>query len=137
MTKARDTIRVLRAIFSGDRSTIPIRTAEWDEYQALYQFTLSKDEDEARTLDSFRLLDLVIDVLFKGASLADAGRKASGGRYSTEVQARAYAVAQMHVAARVLAWNQREYAPHRLAASEAARRLSAQSGTVPAGSGAH
>jgi len=135
--KTRDTIKALRAIFAGDRSTIPIRSPEWSEYQALYRFTQSMDEDDARTLDAFRLLDLVIDVLFKGISLADAGRQASGDRYATEVQARAYAVAQMHVAARILDWNQREYAPHRRAASEAARRLCAQSGAVPAGNNAH
>ena len=79
------------------------------EMAALLDYALNPNPDDMSVLNTFDLEGVVRAVLIDGVSLPLAGQDASGGRYSTEIQARAYAVGMIQQAGKVLVWNRREY----------------------------
>lgn len=108
------TRKALRVIYGEQRSSHAA------EIEALASYAADPHPDDTRVLDSFGLGPTVRAVLADGVDLPTAGNVASEGRYATEIQARAYAVALIHQAGRVLLWNTREYRPQRSAAAQIA-----------------
>lgn len=106
----------LRTIY-GD-----MRTTETEAFAALLRYAQNQTPDETAQLAAFGLDKVVIDVLVEGTPLAYAGKVASGERYDTANQARAYAIALIHQAGRVLVWNAKVFVPHRQMSAALAER---------------
>ncbi len=79
------------------------------EMAALLEYALNPSRDDMSVLNTFDLEGVVRAVLIDGVSLPLAGQEASDGQYSTEIQARSYAVGLIQQAGKVLVWNHREY----------------------------
>lgn len=99
--------KILRVIYGDQKDDCR------EEMLALSTYAADPNPDDEAVLERFGLAELVRAVLIDGTELPDAGQDASFGRYATEIQARAYAVAHMHMAGRVLVWNRQAYQPLR------------------------
>lgn len=107
MNQAREVARILRVIYgksAADHAT---------EVRALQAYALNPGPDSMGVLDALGLEQVVRAALIDMIALPEVGKLASAGQYATEIQARAYAVAMIQMAGRLLAWNEAEYRPHR------------------------
>src|SRR5690606_23560586 len=84
-----------------------------EEMRALQAYALAPDPDSMAVLDTFGLEEVVRAALIDMVTLPEIGKQASGGQYATEIQARAYAVAMIQMAGRILVWNAEAYRPLR------------------------
>lgn len=110
-----ETAKALRSIY-GD-----VAPSSAAEIAALARYAADPHPDDTAVMDTLDLEGTVRAVLIDGKDLVAAGKEASSGRYATDLQARAYAVALIHTAGRLLVWNHREYRPLRASSAKLAR----------------
>ena len=107
MNQAREVARILRVIYGKGAADHAA------EMRALQTYAINPDPDGMAVLDTFGIEEVVRAALVDMVALPEVGKLASNGQYSTEIQARAFAIAMIQMAGRVLVWNAVEYRPHR------------------------